>query len=91
MTEEIKNEIILNEVIRTSNEKKMTTDKHSFANALKNGLGDEIKNELMNPPKPDKNAGKRLKRRRFWGKLKEDFKLMFFTSNKKEKFDDYGE
>ena len=51
----------------------------------------EIKNELINPPKPDKNAGKRLKRRRFWGKLKEDFKLMFFTSNKKEKFDDYGE
>ena len=91
MTDEIRNEIALNEVIKTSNEKKMTTDMHLFANALKNGLGDEIKKELINPPQPNKKAGKRLKRKRFWGGLKERFKLLFLTTDNDENFNEYEE
>lgn len=84
MTEEMKNEIILNEVLRKNDETKRNKEMNSFAKALKNGLGEEIKKELTNPSKPDKKAGRRLKRQRFWGKLKEDFKILFFKTNKND-------
>ena len=78
MTDEIRYELLKNEVDKSNIKREVNLDMRSFANSLKNGLGEEMKNELKNPPKPDEKAAKRLKKRRFWGKLKEDFKMFFF-------------
>lgn len=88
MTDDIKYELLKNEFDKTNINRELNLDMHSFANSLKNGLGDEMKDELRNPPKPNEKAAKRLKKRRFWGKLKEDLK-MFFLKRKNNDINDF--
>lgn len=83
INEELKTEIIKTELLMKNDEKQTNLDKVKFANALKNGMGEMMKNDLLNPPKYDKKAARKLKFKRFWGKLKEDFKMFFF--NKKNR------
>lgn len=87
--ERVKKELMMTELERTSGERQLTTTMTSFANTLKNGLGEEIRSELNNPSKPNKKAGKRLKRARFWGKLKEDLKQLFFKGENNDNYTDF--
>lgn len=81
MTEEIIKEIALNEIDKRKSEKELEINMISFANAMKNGFGEEMKQELINPPKPNKKNAKKIKRARFWGKIRENIKLLFFKKN----------
>ena len=55
---------------------------NSFAETIKNGLGDEIKKELLNPTiKPIKKTKKEI-RKENWAILKEKLNSYFFPENK---------
>ena len=55
---------------------------NSFAETIKNGLGDEIKKELLNPTiKPIKKTKKEIRKEK-WVILKEKLNSYFFPENK---------
>jgi hypothetical protein len=89
INEELKSEIIKTELLMKNDEKLTNLDKIKFANALKNGMGEIMKNELINPPIYDNKAARKLKRKRFWSKLKEDLKMFFFNKKIDNEFDVY--
>lgn len=89
INEELKNEIIKTGLLMKNDEKQTNLDKVKFANALKNGMGEMMKKELINPPKYDSKAARKLKRKRFWGKLKEDLKMFFFNKKIENDFNEY--
>jgi hypothetical protein len=47
-------------------EDKLTYDRENYARMLKNGLGDDIKTYLENPPKPSKWKTLKNKIKRWW-------------------------
>lgn len=56
-------------------DKKTTSDilsyeREKFARMLKNGLGDDIKTYIDNPPKPNYWEGLKLKIKRWWNNRK---------------------
>ena len=66
---------------KKESENALTLGINSFANEIKNGLGDEIKKELLNPTiKPIKKSRKE-KRREWWNSLKERLNAYFFPEN----------
>ena len=89
INEELKTEIYKTGLQMKNDEKQTNFDKIKFANALKNGMGEMMKKELIDPPKYDNKAARKLKRKRFWGKLKEDLKLFFFNKKINDEFNEY--
>lgn len=59
-------------------EKKLEDANRNFAEMLLNGMGNDITEYLANPPKPNKNLAKRLKRAKKWTIFKENLKRLFF-------------
>lgn len=47
-------------------EEKLSYDRENYAKALKNGLGDDIKTYLENPPKPSKWKLLKNKIKKWW-------------------------
>lgn len=56
-----------------STEDILSFEREKLARTLKNGLGDEIKNYLNNPPKPNYLKGFKLKIKRWWNNRKSGF------------------
>lgn len=48
----------------------LSYERENFAKTLKNGLGDEIKKYIDNPPKPNYWSGLKLRFRRWWNNKK---------------------
>ena len=66
---------------KKDSENTLTLSMNSFADEIKNGLGDEIKKELLNPTiKPIKKSNKE-KRNEWWNSLKEKLNTYFFPEN----------
>lgn len=60
----------------------LNLEMNSFAEAIKSGLGDEIKKELLNPTiKPIKKTKKEIRKEK-WVILKEKLNSYFFPENK---------
>ena len=60
----------------------LNLEMNSFAETIKNGLGDEIKKELLNPTiKPIKKTKKEIRKEK-WVILKEKLNSYFFPENK---------
>ena len=89
INQELKTEIYKTGLLMKNDEKQTNIDKVNFANALKNGMGEMMKNELKNPPKYDKKEEKRLKRKRFWSKFKEDIKSLFLNKKVDDEYNVY--
>ncbi len=51
-------------------EEKLSYDRQNYARRLKNGLGEDIRNYLKNPPKPNKWKGLKMKIKRWWNNKK---------------------
>lgn len=49
-------------------EEKLSYDRENYARRLKNGLGDDIKAYLNNPPKPNYWKGLKMKIKRWFNK-----------------------
>jgi alanyl-tRNA synthetase len=63
-------------------ENTLNLEMNSFAEAIKSGLGDEIKKELLNPTiKPIKKTKKEIRKEK-WLILKEKLNSYFFPENK---------
>lgn len=89
INDELKAEIVKTELLMKNDEKQTNLDKIKFAQALRNGMGEMMKKDLIDPPKYDDKAARKLKRRRFWGKLKEDLKMFFFNKKIDSDFNVY--
>ena len=89
INDELKTEIVKTELLMKNDEKQTNIDKIKFAQALRNGMGEMMKKDLIDPPKYDDKAARKLKRRRFWGKLKEDLKMFFFNKKIDSDFNVY--
>ena len=51
-------------------EDKLSYERENYAIRLKNGLGEDIKSYLENPPKPNKWKGLKMKLKRWWNNIK---------------------
>ena len=59
----------------------LKSQQYIFEQQLKNGLGDEIRDYIKNPPKPDKKLERKIRLAKKWNDFKEKLDQLLFKKS----------